>query len=793
MKIKLFLTYIFILINLLVVAQKYTISGYIKDNATGEELLGANVMAKGKSLGTSSNTYGFYSLSLDKGNYQIIFSYLGYHDQIIDISLNADIKLNIEMETNAVVSQEVVINADKKQNIEDNRMSVAKIPIETVKALPAFMGEVDILKTIQLLPGIQAAGEGNSGFYVRGGGPDQNLILLDEATIYNASHLLGFFSVFSADAIKDMEIYKGGMPAQYGGRISSVLDISMKNGNMKNFEFDGGIGTVSSRLTIQGPIIKEKSSFLVSARRTYIDLLIKPFVKKESLLKNSGYYFYDINLKLNYRFSDKDRLYLSGYYGKDVFNFAAENAGFKMNIPWGNTMANLRYNHLFNDKFFSNTTFVFCNYDFQTSISLNQDNNSDSGMDFLQDSGIRDFNLKQDFSYLPNPKHSIKFGVNYTYHIFSPNSVSANLGQMNFTTDDRKYQYAHEGAIYVGDDYKINEKISIYGGLRFAIFSQVGPFIRYIKDEYMLTTIDSVVYNKHKKVASYYSLEPRISLKFSLWKSASLKMSFMQNKQFIHLASLSASTLPTDLWVPCSDIIKPQKGRQYAIGLFQNFWDDKIETSVEAYYKKMYNLIEYADGALPGDEISKDNSDNYFIFGNGYSYGIELYVKKHSGNWSGWIGYTLSWTNRIFDNINDGEIFPAKYDRRHDISFTGTYNISPKISVSAIFVYATGNTTTLPIAQYMVDGELTSEYGKRNSYRMASYHRLDLSCTWTMVKNNKWESSLNFSIYNVYNRKNPYFIYFYNDGNVADGDYVTKAKQVSLFPILPSITWNFKF
>ncbi|MDR2834712.1 MAG: TonB-dependent receptor [Bacteroidales bacterium] len=793
MKTKLILIILFLSFATISFSQKYTLSGYIKDADTKEELQGASIIVKDKALGASANNYGFYSLSLSAGKYEIVVSFLGYKNKNITIDLNKNITLNFEMEMDAVMASEVEITADRDKNIEDSRMSVTRIPIETVKTLPAFMGEADIMKTIQLLPGIQAAGEGNSGFYVRGGGPDQNLILLDEATIYNASHLLGFFSVFNTDAIRDMEIYKGGMPAQYGGRISSVLDMSMKNGNMKKFEAEGGIGTISSRLTVQGPIIKDKASFLVSARRTYIDLLIKPFVKKESLLRSSGYYFYDLNLKLNYKFSEKDRLYISGYYGKDVFNFKANVAGFEMGIPWGNAMINVRYNRLISSKFFSNTTFVFSDYKFQTSVKLKSDGNIGTGLEFIQDSGIRDLNGKQDFTWIPSPKHTVKFGLNYTYHIFSPNSVSASLGEMNLTSDNKKHQFAHEGAIYIGDDYKINERITLYGGLRFAIFSQRGPFTRYIKDENYLTTIDSIVYDKHKSVANYYALEPRASLKINLWKSASFKASFMQNKQFIHLASLSASTLPTDLWVPCSDIVKPQIGRQYAIGLFQNFLDDKIETSIEAYYKKLYNLIEYADGAMPGDEITKDNADNYFIFGDGYSYGLEFFIKKRAGRFTGWIGYTLSWTNRTFQDINNGEEFPAKYDRRHDISVTGTYTISEKWSVSAIFVYATGNVTTLPIARYMVDGELTSEYGKRNSFRMDAYHRLDLSATWTITTKKKWESSLNFSIYNVYNRKNPYFIYFYNEGNVSNGNFETKAKQVSLFPILPSITWNFKF
>ncbi|MDR2009204.1 MAG: TonB-dependent receptor [Bacteroidales bacterium] len=778
---------------LVIFGQKYTISGYIKDKSSGEELLGANVIVNEGKSGTSANSYGFYSISLPAGTYEISFSFVGYAEQKKTINLDSDKTLNIELENSAVVTQEVVVSSERSRNVEDSRMSVTKIPIETVKTLPAFMGEVDVLKTVQLLPGVQAAGDGNSGFYVRGGGPDQNLILLDEAIIYNASHLLGFFSVFNADAIKDMEIYKGGMPAQYGGRISSVLDISMKNGNMKKFEAEGGIGTISSRLTVQGPIVKDKASFLISGRRTYIDLLIKPFTKKESLLRSSGYYFYDVNAKFNYRFSDKDRLYISAYYGEDVFNFKSNDAGFAMGIPWGNGMASIRWNHLFSNKFFSNTTFVASDYKFQTSIEMTSDENSGTDFSFIQDSGIRDFYIKQDFTWLPNPKHNIKFGLEYIYHIFSPNSVSASLADMSFESVTKNKQYAHEAAIYIGDDFKINDRITLYAGVRGSIFNQVGPFTRYIKDEYYLQTIDSVVYKKNESVALYHSIEPRVSIKVGLDKSSSIKASFMQNKQYIHLASLSASTLPTDLWVPCSDRLKPQMGRQYAIGYFRNFFNDHFEASVEVYYKDMYNLIEYADGALPGDEVVQDNADNYFITGDGNSYGIEFFIKKRTGSFTGWIGYTLSKTDRFFDDVNDGKKFPAKYDRRHDISVTATYTITEKLTASAIFIYATGNTTTLPASRYMIDGELTSEYGERNSYRMAPYHRLDLSLTWDHKKTDKWTSSWNFSIYNVYNRKNPYFVYFENSGTVKDGTFKTTAKQVSLFPILPSVTWNFKF
>ncbi len=778
-------------IQIVVFAQKHTISGYIKDKSTGEELIGANVIIKDKNTGTTTNTYGFYTINLPDGKYELTYSFIGFKEESKTVKLFSDQSINVELSSSAYMTDEVIVSGEKKSNIEDSKMSVIRLPIETVKTLPAFMGEVDILKTIQLLPGVQSAGEGNSGFYVRGGGPDQNLILLDEATIYNAAHLFGFFSVFNADAIKGMELYKGGMPAEYGGRVSSVLDITMNNGNMREFKAQGGIGTIASRLTVEGPIKKDTSSFLVSARRTYIDVLIKPFIKKTSPFKGSGYHFYDLNAKLNYKFSDKDRIFLSGYYGEDVFTFKSTDAGFTMNIPWGNGMASLRWNHLFNSKFFSNTTLVASDYKFRTEVIMEDSEDPMGGFKFVQNSGIRDYYIKQDFTWIPNPRHTVKFGGNYIYHIFTPNSLSASMGSEIIDPIAQK-QYAHEAAIYIGDDFKISDRITVYGGLRGAIFNQRGPFTRYIKDDMLLTNIDSTVFKKGESVAFYNSIEPRFSIKFSLNKNSSIKASFMQNKQFLHLASLSASTLPTDLWVPCSDVVEPQQGRQYAAGYFRNFFNDHFETSVEIYYKDLFNLIEYADGAMPGDDVG-DNADNYFIFGDGRSYGLELFLKKRTGQFTGWIGYTWSKTERMFDDIDNGSPFPAKYDRRHDLSFTASYIINEKWTAGLVFVYATGNTTTLPLGQYLIDGDLISEYGDRNSYRMNPYHRLDLSITYEHKKTEKWESSWNFSVFNVYNRKNPYFIYFDHEGNVQDGTYKTFAKQVSLFPVLPSITWNFKF
>ncbi len=787
---KYFLILFVLFLSATVDAQRYTISGYIKDKQTGEELIGANLIIEGTNFGATTNTYGFYNITIPAGKYNLLYSFIGYKEERKAIELNSNITINIELESSAFMTEEVVVTGQRNRNVEDSRMSNIRIPVEEIKTLPAFMGEVDILKTIQLLPGVMASGEGESGYYVRGGGPDQNLVLLDEAVIYNANHLFGFFSVFNADAVSDMEIYTGGMPAEFGGRISSVLNISMKNGNMREFKAQGGIGTIASRLSVEGPIKVDTSSFLISARRTYLDILIKPFVKKESPFKGSGYYFYDLNAKFNYRFSDRDRLFFSAYYGEDIFDFKA--GGFGMNLPWGNGMASLRWNRLISSKFFLNTTAVLTDYRFRSTVSMDDGDEQTSGFTFVQNSGIRDYYIKQDYTWFPSPQHTVKFGWNYTYHVFTPNSVTASFIEIDYDFSQGVKQYAHEAHVYIGDDFKINDIVTVYGGLRASVFNQIGPFTRYVKDDYRIVTVDTIVYAKNESVALYHSIEPRASVKISTGKTSSIKASFMQNKQYIHLASLSASTLPTDLWVPSSDVVKPQEGRQVAAGYFRNFKNDHYETSVEVYYKDMFNLIEYADGAMPGDDVN-DNSDNYFIFGDGNSYGAEFFIRKSTGNLTGWIGYTWSKTTRFFDEVDSGEPFPAKYDRRHDLSVTASYSFSEKITAAAIFVYATGNTTTLPLGRFMIDRVLISEYGSRNSYRMEPYHRLDLSLTYVHKKTQKWESSWNFSIYNVYNRKNPFFIFFESEGRVQDGDYRTKAQQVSLIPFLPALTWNFKF
>lgn len=769
-------------------AKRYTVSGYVRDASNGEAIIGATVMLKTPVVGTATNTYGFFSLTADEGTYEFSVVYIGMESYNATIKLSSDTFFEVRLKTREL--KEVVITDDKAdQNIDDAQMGTVRLEMKTVKQLPAFMGEVDILKTIQLLPGVKGGAEGNSGFYVRGGGPDQNLILLDEATVYNAGHLFGFFSVFNGDAVKDINLIKGGMPAQYGGRLSSVLDISMKEGNDQRFQVNGGIGVIASRITVQGPIKKDTASFIIAARRTYIDVLMKPFVKESSPFKGSGYYFYDLNTKINWRINDKNRIFASGYFGRDVFTYNNAESGFKVGIPWGNATTSLRWNHLFGPRLFLNTTAVFSDYKFE--FIAEQD-----GFEFRLFSGIRDFNGKLDFLFQPNNKHNIRFGGNYTWHIFTPNNVSAKAGETVFDLGGLIKQYAHESGIYINDDWDISDRWRVSAGVRYSYFMQVGPFDRYVKDV-TGRTVDTVHYNKLKKVADYGGIEPRISVRFMVDETSSIKAAYTRNLQYVHLATLSPISLPTDIWVPCSDVVKPQDGFQVAVGYFKNFHDNDYETSVEIYYKSMKNQVEFVPGALPEDNVN-NNTDNNFTFGSGESYGAEFFIKKRTGKFNGWIGYTLSWTTRTFPGIEDGRTFYARYDRRHDVSVVTIYELNDRWTFGAVFVYGTGNAITLPESRYIIEGQIVPQYGPRNSYRMAPYHRADVSATYTckekkMFKKIPYQNSWNFAVYNVYNRHNPYFIYFDNEGSIDGGDIKVTAKQVSLFPIIPSVTWNFSF
>ena len=797
-------------------SQSFTISGYVTDKSNGESAVGTNVYVKETMQGTNTNAYGFYSLTLPKGNYTFICSSLGYITVSDTINLIKNISKNSVLEPQGKELAEVEVKAEKTDaNIQSTQMSSVQLDIIQIKKLPAFMGEVDILKTIQLIPGVKSAGDGNSGFYVRGGGPDQNLILLDEATVYNASHLMGFFSVFNGDAIKNVNLIKGGMPAQYGGRLSSVLDISMKEGNSKKIQVDGGIGVIASRLTIQGPIKKDKASFIISGRRTYIDVLSKPFFASGSAFAGTSYYFYDVNAKLNWQISQKDRLYLSGYLGRDVFKFRDVSSSFGSDVLWGNTTACLRWNHLFNSKLFSNTTVSYTNYDFSFVASQ-------SGFELKLVSGIKDWNAKYDLVFMPNPRHTIKAGLNYMYHTFTPSNVSAKQGENTFDLGKVIKLYSHDAAIYISDDWEITPRLKVNAGLRFGYFAQVGPFTRYVKNQFGKNS-DTIVYTRGKKVVDYNGLEPRFSMRYSLSKSMSIKASYTRNFQYIHLASISSVSLPTDVWMPSTDLIKPQLANQYVLGLFKNFKQDMFETSVEVYYKTMANQIDYKEGAQPQDNVF-DNPDNAFTYGKGQAYGAEFFLKKRTGKFTGWIGYTLSWTWRQFADINYGKPYLAKYDRRHDASLVLTYDLNKKWNFGLIFVYGTGNRGTLPNGLFAYSGDVSYDYGLRNSYKFADYHRLDLSATFTPDRDKKllrkrariekryerkgkdittikipkswnkdYQGSWSLSIFNVYNRANPYLIYFDASGDFLKGTYTVKAKQVSLFPILPTLTWNFKF
>ncbi len=764
---------------------KYTVSGHINDKTNGESSVGATVYIKELLKGTTTNEYGFYSITLPEGDYTLVVSYIGFKNVEQEITLNKNIKFNLEIEEDAVLTDEFEIVGEREdQNTSETTMSTNKLELKSVKELPALFGEVDILKTIQLLPGVQSAGEGNSGFYVRGGGPDQNLILLDGATIYNASHLFGFFSVFNADAIKDVTLIKGGMPAQYGGRLSSVLDITMNDGNFKEFQVDGGIGLISSRLTVQGPIKKDTASFIISARRTYIGDLAQPFIGDSAKFKGSNYYFYDLNAKVNYKVSQKDQLFLSGYFGRDVFTFKNSDDGFGMNTPWGNSVVSLRWNHLFNDKLFLNTSAIFTDYQFEVGLTQDQ-------FEFQLYSGITDWNAKLDFNYLPSILHNVKFGANYIFHKFVPSNATAKSGEVDFQTGDIIINYANEVALYLSDDWDINEKLRVHGGIRYSMFQHVGPFKRYNNDEFG-NPQDTVVYDKGETVKLYQGVEPRFTMRYNLNEKSSLKASFTQNYQYIHLASFASVSLPTDVWVPSTDLVEPQFSTQYATGYFRNFNENKFETSVELYYKTMENQVEYQDGALPKDNAG-NNVDNAFTFGRSWSYGAEFFIKKKYGKVNGWIGYTLAWTNKQFDELNNGEKFFAKYDRRHDASVVLTYEISKRLTLGATWVYATGNAVTLPTSRYVIEGQVVNEYGERNWFRMDPFHRMDLALTLKGKETKKFKSSWNFSIYNVYNRKNPYFMYARNEGDVAAGTLEVDMVQVSLFGIIPSIAWNFSF
>jgi hypothetical protein len=749
--------------------QRFSLNGSIRSAENGEFLIGAYVIVKElKGVGASSNAYGFYSLTVPEGRYTLFVQYLGFRVLADTVEINRNQTINFDLVPEAIKVGEVVVSGERSDaNVTSTQMSANKLEMREVRSMPALLGEKDILKTIQLLPGIKSAGEGNTGFYARGGGVDQNLILLDEAPVYNPSHALGYLSVFNADAVKDVKLMTGGIPAEYGGRLSSVLDIRTNDGNMKEFGVSGGIGLIAARVTAQGPIVTDQGSFLVSARRTYADMFLR--LSTDTTINRTGLYFYDLNAKVNYKLGEKDRLFVSGYFGRDNFNYP-DVIGFN----WGNAAATVRWNHIFSEQFFANATLTFSDYTYAN--TLGTVNNQ-----YEISSGIKDFNFKSDFQYFVASHHSVKFGMNAIYHTFFPGAVTA--GPASFTnTIALENKQALENALYASHELEVVPGVAVDYGLRLSTFSLLGPAHLYTYDSYG-DPESAAAYPPGQFIKTYASLEPRIATTVLLDETSSIKASYNRTAQYLHLLSNSTTTNPSDLWVPSTNNIKPQYADQVALGYFKNLEENTFEGSVEIYYKSMQNLIDYRNGA---DLQLNPNVESLLLFGKGWSYGAEFLLRKKTGPLTGWVTYTLSRTREQFDAINHGEIFPARQDRTHDIAVVLVYDLNSTWNFSAVWVYNTGNAVTFPAGNYWIDRRLVPYYTERNAYRMPAYHRLDLSATWKLGE----KSSLNFSVYNAYNRLNAFAIYF---RQMKSDPSKTEAVQITLFPFIPSVTYNFAF
>lgn len=757
------------------VKNEYSLSGSITDKSNGEYLPGATVYITNLKKGTASNVYGFYSISLKPDTYKVVYSYIGYNDITLEIELLSDTSINIELMPAAKNLDEVEIT-DKAVNeqVTSTQMSVTKMDNKTIKSIPALLGEVDLIKALQLLPGVKFAAEGSSGISVRGGGPDQNLILLDEANVYNAGHLMGFFSVFNNDAVKSVELYKGDLPAKYGGRLSSLVDIRMKEGNMKKFHGNGGIGMISSRLMLEGPIVKDKASFMVAGRRSYADLFLR--LSKDEEIKNNILYFYDINGKVNYRINQNNHLYLSGYFGKDVF----KSDFFGMN--WGNATGTLRWNHIFDEKLFSNFTVVVNRFNYNLSYK------ADSPFAFLWQSAITDYNAKGDFTWFANPNNKVTFGFSTIYHDFFPGTIEGTSDDSFISNYALASNYSLESALYLSNEQKIGNRFTIKYGLRFSIFNNIGPATVYHYDNDGVAT-DSTVYGKGDFYHTYTGLEPRIGMVFLLTESSSLKLSYSRNNQYIQQAQNSVAGSPFSIWFPSSPNVKPQSADQVATGYFRNFKKGMFEASVEVYYKSIKNAVDFRDFA---DLLLNKFLEGQVLEGKGKGYGIELMFRKNIGKLTGWVSYAYSRAFKEVAGINDGNAYPSSYDRPNDFSIVANYDLNPRISFGLSWIYLTGQPVTFPVGKFEYGGDNIPVYSDRNSYRMPDYHRLDISFTWRddQTRKKRFHNEFNISIYNAYNRKNAWMINFQTD---PVDPSVTYAEMTYLFGIVPTFTWNFRF
>jgi hypothetical protein len=760
---------------------RYTISGYVSEKGSRELLIGVNVYQPGTSIGAVTNNYGFYSITLPASDtLTLAFSYVGYQPELRKIALNRNVELNVELLSDIQLKEVEVVAKRQERISESPQMSVVEVPVSQIKDIPALLGEKDVLKVLQLMPGVQKGSEGNSGLYVRGGGPDQNLIILDDAVVYNAYHLFGFFSLFNGDALKSVELTKGGFPARFGGRLSSVVEMNMKEGNKEKLHGEGGIGLISSRLTLEGPLKKQKSSFLISGRRTYADALIRPLMPKD---ERGGYYFYDLNTKVNYDFGRKNKLYLSGYFGQDRFFYRSKYDGGteKAGFNWGNATGTLRWNHLFSERLFANTSLIFSNYRFNIYSREKDRDGAEYNLDYF--SGIRDIGFKYDLDFFPSPQHAIKAGVLSTYHRFTPSAIVLKDSDVNEFKREIDAIHVVESGVYVEDLYKPISQLRINAGFRLSHFAA-----------------------KHKQ---YIRPEPRVSASYGLRNDLSVKASYAVMNQYVHLISNTGIGLPTDLWVPTTSRIAPQQSQQVAAGIAKDFTEKGLTLTLEGYYKKSKNILGYKEGASfllidEGPEGANEVSwENNVAAGKGWSYGMEFLLQKKIGRFSGWAGYTLSWTQLQFDLLNFGKKYYARYDRRHDISLVGIYELTPKITLSGTWVYGTGNAITLPLGEYFAyehrpgrGGSFAlvsqNDYGQKNGSRMAAYHRLDFGIQFHKKK--RWgERTWEISFYNAYSRKNPFFYfidYKYDDKTQTQEGIL---KQITLFPIIPSFSYSFKF
>lgn len=772
----------------------YTLNGYVNDAETGEVLIGATVYVNELNSGTITNSYGFYSLTLEEGEYNIDFRYIGYESSSKEIDLGSNQKLDIELSSLDIQLQDVVVSdVAEDYNVSSVEMSTSKLDISRVAEIPTFLGENDIIKAIQLLPGVSSVGEGASGFNVRGGSVGQNLVLLDEAPVYNSSHLLGFLSVFNPDAVKDLKLYKGGIPSRYGGRISSILDIRMKDGNSKKTSVSGGIGSIFSRFTLESPIVKDKSSFILALRRSYADILFRPFLKNSSFLDDgAALNFYDVTAKANFEVNEKNTLYLSSYLGRDVFMFD-ERQGFN----WGNRTGTLRWNHLFNDRLFSNFTLIYSNYDYQLAFG------SDDMNKFEWDSRIETINFKPEFSYFINTDNELSVGAELIRYSFEPaNAIGVSEGEVTDITLPNKF--AFEGSVYVGNEQKISD-LTISYGLRGSYYSYHGPGYTYnfsdegIPGQRKILTEETQVSGR-ESIKTYSSLEPRVSLNFQPIGSFSVKASYNKMTQYIHLLSNTAASSSLDVWTPSTNNIRPQSGDIYVFGLFKNFKNNLFETSVEVYYKDLKNQIDYIDGA---DLLINKYFEGDLLSGLGRAYGVELLLRKNRGNFNGWVSYSYGKSELKIDGINNFEWYPTRYDQTHNFKVTSTYKISNRVQLSGNFVYLTGTPVTFPSSKYVIQGFAIPHNAEmsRHQFRIPDYHRLDISVTLKGKefkrngKERKNESSTVIGIYNLYNRRNPFSIYFsQGKSNVSQGFVPGEVTRLSIIgSFVPSVTYNFKF